>query len=564
MSRGRKTSNWVADFETITYLEDDKVRIWAWAVCNIEDPDIVITGTTMQEFFKWLSQGRMHVYFHNLKFDGTFILDALFRADYYPTSERNPEPGEFFCLISNMGVHYSYTICFKNGRKVELRDSLKKLPMPVASIADAFGLEESKGDIDYNARRDRGYQPTAAEWDYIRRDVQIVAYALAQEFAAGMTKLTVGADSLAQYKSMMDTKTFTRLFPVLAQTMDDDIRKAYRGGFTYADPRFSKRMVGSGRVYDVNSLYPSVMYDRLLPYGEPTHFDGPPSPTQDRPLWIAGITFTARLKKDHIPCIQLKNSSRFSQAEYVSSIDEPTTFYVTNVDWDLWNQQYDIDVYSYEGGWAFTAGVGMFCEFIDEWMEVKKTATGGLKTIAKLHLNSLYGKFATNPVVTSKVPYFDDDEDRVKFTLGPEEIKNPVYTAMGVFITAYARDVTIRAAQAHFPVFAYCDTDSLHLMVEDHPTDLDIDKNKLGAWKHEYRFTEAFFIRPKAYIERVHLEDRSDGKEYHVAFAGLPDAVRDVLTFDDLDNGRVFGGKLQHTIVPGGVLLKETTYTLNI
>ncbi len=34
-----------------------------------------------------------------------------------------------------------------------------------------------------------------------------------------------------------------------------ELRKAYSGGFTYADERFKGRIVGEGVVLDVNSLY---------------------------------------------------------------------------------------------------------------------------------------------------------------------------------------------------------------------------------------------------------------------------------------------------------------------
>jgi hypothetical protein len=142
--------------------------------------------------------------------------------------------------------------------------------------------------------------------------------------------------------------------------------------------------------------------------------------------------------------------------------------------------------------------------------------------------------------------------------LGDEETRDPVYTAMGVFITAYARDVTIRAAQAHYPVFAYADTDSLHLLLEENPVGLDVDPHKLGAWKREYKFTEALFVRAKAYIEK--LEDGS-----HVTHvAGLPDRIAHQLTIDDFIGGRRFEGKLQPKRVPGGVVLEDVGFTMNL
>ena len=230
----------------------------------------------------------------------------------------------------------------------------------------------------------------------------------------------------------------------------------------------------------------------------------------------------------------------------------------TNVDLALWKEHYDLDILAYNGGWLFHGVTGLFTEYIDKWMEVKANNDGGLRALAKLMLNSLYGKFATNPNVTPKIPVFDDENNVVKLVTGAEETRDPVYTAMGVFITAYARDVTIRAAQEHYDVFAYADTDSLHLLIDEDPEGLDVDPNKLGAWKREYAFESALFVRAKAYIEKLF-----DGTHVtHVA--GLPDRIADQLTIDDFVGGLRFTGKLQPKRVPGGIVLVDVGFTMNM
>jgi hypothetical protein len=170
----------------------------------------------------------------------------------------------------------------------------------------------------------------------------------------------------------------------------------------------------------------------------------------------------------------------------------------------------------------------------------------------------LYGKFATNPNITPKQPVFDDENDTVKLVLGDDETRDPVYTAMGVFITAYARQVTITAAQDNYDTFAYADTDSLHLLRDDDPEGLNVDPNKLGAWKREYAFEQALFVRAKAYIEKLF-----DGTHVtHVA--GLPDRIAEQLTIDDFVGGRRFTGKLQPKRVPGGIVLVDVGFTMNM
>lgn len=485
-------------------------------------------------------------------------MDWLLKNGYtYAPSDRDGLIAKTFtALISDMNKVYSVTIRWENGHTSELRDSLKKLPMSVSNVARAFQLDTTKGEIDYHAYRPVGYQPTPEEIDYLHRDVKIVADALKQVIDNGMTRLTVASDSLAEYKRLFGPKLFKTTFPILSEGMDAEIRRAYRGGFTYSDPRFRSRQVGHGLVLDVNSLYPSVMYNNILPYGEPEWESGRVELTDTHPVSIFSITFTAKIKPGHIPCIQIKGSSIFGATDYLTEIKEPTTLMVTNVDLALYLDHYDMDILEYGGGWKFRAAPGLFDAYIDKWSEIKANSEGGQREIAKLHLNSLYGKFASNPNVTGKIPILEND--RVRFIRGEDERRPPVYTAVGVFVTSYARDLTIRAAQANYDTFAYADTDSLHLLTDTVPDSIDVHPTRMGAWKLEYHFQDAYFIRAKAYLEL-----KVDGK-YKVAFAGLPEAVSSELTFADLEDGRILHGKLSPKSVPGGVVLEDVPYTLKL
>src|SRR5690606_10894861 len=216
----------------------------------------------------------------------------------------------------------------------------------------------------------------------------------------------------------------------------------------------------------------------------------------------------------------------------------------------------DMDILAYGGGWSFMAVRGMFDAYIDKWSAIKATETGGKREIAKLHLNGLYGKFGSNPDVTGKIPILEDG--RVRFVRGPDQTRPPIYTAVAVFVTSWARDLTIRAAQTNYGTFAYADTDSLHLIRDTVPDEIDVHPTRMGAWKHEYSFTSAFFIRAKAY-----LEQKADGT-YKAAFAGVPERVSEKLTFADLVEGRVLKGKLAPKSVPGGVVLEDVDFTIKM
>ena len=545
----RSISSRCADFETTTNPLD--CRVWSWGSMAVDDYSDYVVGIGVGSYVAYMLSVPSVTYFHNLAFDSSFILDYILK-DGYTWVAKNPGKGQFSTVISNMNKFYSITIVSKEGVKVELRDSLKKIPLPVRDVPKAFNLESSKGDIDYEMERPIGYLPSQQEWDYLYRDIFIIAQAMRIILASGMKRLTVGADSLAEFKSLHG-KGFERTFPVLSKTVDDDIRLAYRGGIAMPNKKWARECVGRGIVIDKNSMYPWVMRTKLLPYGKPWWSEVEDG---DADLFILSLTFTAKLKPNHIPCIQIKRSIQFNSQEFLEEVNEPTTVSITSVDLELWQEQYDLKIWAINGYWNFKGIEGLFNDYIDKWMAVKANSTGGARTIAKLHLNSLYGKFAKNTDVTGKRPVLDDT-GTVQYVMCDHEESNPVYTAMGAFITAYARQDLIRSAQANYERFLYCDTDSLHLLGEEEP-DLWLHPTELGAWKVEHDgqpFDKAVFLRAKQYCERF-----GDHDDVHIA--GLPHEIAAQVRLEDMLQPRTWDGKLVPKRVPGGTVLANTTFTL--
>lgn len=605
-----KTLKIVADFETTTDPED--LRVWAVCAVDIDTLETVYLGNSLEGFMAWLKDKNTTVYFHNARFDTEFIFPYLMKELGFKYS-KSRESGTFDTLITDTGVFYSATIYFekqnKKYKKAVIYDSLKKLPMSVSRIADSFRLEDHKLKIDYDEYRAPGHELTEAEKRYIVNDCRIVANALQIQFAEGLKKMTNASDAMHEFKQIITKQQFEGMFPVFPIELDSDIRRAYKGGFVYLKPEHRHRRGHQGITLDVNSLYPSVMYDRLLPYGYPMYFEGEPEDNERFPLFIVRINCDFEIKPEHIPTIQLKNNRAFIETEYLTSSNgEIVSMTLTNVDLELFLDHYNINYIEYVKGWRFKARKGIFKEYIDKWMHIKETTKGGRRALAKLMLNSLYGKFATNPKGEKRYTYYDPEDDTVKFAVPDKDRKvpwynpdrnrvelvevdleerSPVYTAMGAFITAYAREKTIRSAQAVFDRFIYADTDSLHLIGHDEPEGLEIHPTKLGAWKNEGRFEDSMYIRAKTYMEtmlehekedtlrnyakiltNVHtrwVRREPDGIHYamdKVTCAGMPDNVKKSVTYDNFHTGSVFEGKLVPKRYPGGVVLENRTFTI--
>jgi hypothetical protein len=254
--------------------------------------------------------------------------------------------------------------------------------------------------------------------------------------------------------------------------------------------------------------------------------------------------------------------------------------YVTNVDLELILEHYHVYNLEYISGWKFQKSTGVFKQFIDKWMYIKTTSTGAIKLLAKLMLNSLYGKFASNPDVTGKIPYLKEDGS-CGFRVGDDEYKDPIYTPMGVFITSWARYTTITTAQKCFDRIIYCDTDSIHLEGTDIPETIKhiVDKDKLGYWKLEYYFKRSKYIRQKTYIDEVYgkmvwneEEQKEKFKTCHpsestttkleIRCAGMPEKVKEKVTFENFKVGFSSFGKLLPKHVNGGVVLVDTEFTI--
>ncbi len=69
---------------------------------------------------------------------------------------------------------------------------------------------------------------------------------------------------------------------------------------------------------------------------------------------------------------------------------------------------------------------------MDRKIKATKEKNYGQRTLAKLMLNSLYGKFATSLKATCKIPYLLED-GIVRYKLGEEEEKDGVYLPIRKF-----------------------------------------------------------------------------------------------------------------------------------
>lgn len=555
------TRSYTADFETTTDKND--CRVWAWCIVNVDNIEEVYYGINISTFILQIQDlANCDIYFHNLKFDSQFIIYWLLTNGFEYSIDDELHPCEFNTLINASNQIYSMSICFKSYinkkgkevlKKVTIKDSLKKLPFTVDKIAKDFKLPIRKLSIDYTATREKGHKLTEEEQHYILNDTEIMARALAIQFEQGLKKLTIGSDALSSYKRTQPN--FKYLFPTLDISIDNFCRKAYHGGWCYVNPKYQMKDIKEGQVFDVNSLYPWALYDNEYPVGLPIYYQGEYVQDNEYPLYIQRFSCSFKLKKGKFPIVQLKNSKFFLDTEYQVECDEPVELTMCNIDLKLFLENYDVEDIYYKGGYKFQKQCNLFTDYIDQWMKVKESSEGAIRSLAKLMLNNLYGKFATNPHIIEKKPVIVND--RVEYEIYDEYNNEGIYIPVGLFCTAYAREKTVRTAQKVYDRFIYADTDSLHLVGKDIPDVIkdEVHPTHLGKWKRESEFERARFIKAKTYIEE------EQGK-LNVKCAGMPDRIKEKVTWDNFRVGFKSYGKLVPVNVEGGVVLEDREFTI--
>ena len=272
--KGGDVARLTADFETTTDPED--CRVWAWATCNIDSVESTRElnyGCDIQSFMDYLRAIEdSKVWFHNLKFDGEFIYNFLLDNGWtWVDSISESSPRTFSTLISDKGMHYCIDLRFTWRHTVRILDSLKVIPMPVAKIPASFGLDDAKLTLDYSGPREVGHVLTKEEIDYITKDVVITARAMKVLLDEGETRMTAGSNALAAYKRTVGgDKGFRRIFPV--PDYDEEVRRAYKGGFTYVNPRFPRCGRGRGHFVRREQSVPVAYALRVDPLRQPCSF----------------------------------------------------------------------------------------------------------------------------------------------------------------------------------------------------------------------------------------------------------------------------------------------------
>lgn len=623
-----KPSVYVADFETTVYENQEFTEVWAAALVRLHSENVEIYNSIEKFYNRLLNEkdNDITIYFHNLKFDGTFILDYLLGTLHYVQAEthnssdirtftfdkeKNMPNRSVKYVISSMGQWYSIIIKDQD-RFIRIYDSLKLLPFSVKKIGNSFETKHKKLNIEYEGFRQANAEITEEEKLYISNDVLVIKEALEIMFKQGHNEMTIGSCCLKEYKRIITKTVFEDLFPDLRkyqihrqdtpeENADQYIRKSYRGGWCYLCHGKEHKQFTNGVTLDVNSLYPSMMHSQsgnYYPTGYPEFWYCnyiPAEALKPNSYYFIRIRTQFKLKHGKLPFIQIKGNLLYKSTECLETSDilssTDNKYYsmykdldgnirpasveltLTMTDYKLIQEHYNLYNTEIISGCYFHAEKGIFDEYIDKYKKIKQESKGAVRELSKLYLNNLYGKMATGTYNSFKVAYMREDES-LGFFIVPSNDKKPIYIPVGSAITSYARCFTIRAAQANYhgkdkAGFIYADTDSIHC---DLPLEkikgVPIHDTEFCHWKMESQWDVGYFERQKTYIE--HIVD-NDKTFYNIKCAGMPERCKEQFidglnsgkyTLQDFTVGLTLSGKLLPKRIKGGTILVETTYEM--
>jgi hypothetical protein len=551
----------VADFETIgkeQYLIEKRSRIYLYQIKSL-DKSFNEVGLTIEDFFDDLESlpDNATVYFHNLSFDGEFILWYLIENGFV-YDEENELPYTFVNITTELLVHYLIKCVLPNGNKVQFRCSYRMLPTSLAELGELVGIKKLSDTHDYTSNKFYNHisEVPAEEFKYLDADTEILRLAVIKLQEFGLTNITASSSAFTSWRKTNWMMFKNRMNKPADEEINKMIDKSYKGGITKLNPIHFNKVLTDVYSYDVNSMYPAQMLD-TMPIGTPTIFDDLASAKSNpkyKKFLLAVYVNEAQIIKGYHAFIGF--NAGFLKTNYVYKDRFNDEFIY------MWEEEYRLfDLYYYHDSYiakvlGFYQATNVFTKYIGHWSKLKENSTGVERYMAKLMLNSLYGKFGQRDFRTTKMLV-----GKSKEALLYQDIEKDVpyhYRAIASYITAKARCVLVTAIQENADAFVYCDTDSIYLLNQE-AKGLPLDDHKLGYWKFENKCQKFKALKSKCYIKTI------ETGETIIRVAGLPRIEESILTYDNfVPNKKIKGHKKYINRVKGGVIIDTIDFTVKV
>ena len=576
-----------ADFETYTVYKGTtpvEAFVQGFYIENMYNESDNCFGVYIWEFFNFIGKinENSSIYFHNLSFDGTYIIAELLRRGY---KEGNRAGYRHYKLIMDDSASiYSIELVTTKGVIITFKCSLKLLQSSIERLAKDLKMPILKLKYDYGKRRKTRKDFTDDDVLYIKHDVKIAVKAM-RDVLLDDDKIGTALSSAGVAFTQMQQMRNADNFPPLTDILDSVIRRGYMGGICYVQPQYKGVLLNDVIGYDAKSHYPSQSVLAKLPMGECDVHDGFVE-TDNLHYIIYEVLIDAELNDDELPCVISRGYAMLTKREIVG-------YHIfTEADIEAIKLSYNIKSIEYTQSFVFErlddAGFRNFYK-MGFFRKEKYFDMPAIKLEAKIEINGAYGKDGTNPVRYSR-GYTLDEFGVLSYTDPVQNVKKNTkfYLPVAMGITSAGRLELVKRWHALKKWAIYCDTDSIKLLAvapdgEPLPSGEELNRilnitpdydtqdmksvvNIMGTWASEPPETRstwqfARFNGKKNYA--CWVED-SKGKvvEKIIKGCGCPADVRDDADPREWKKGFVTHTKLAKKRVKGGVVLCQTQWEI--
>lgn len=370
-----------------------------------------------------------------------------------------------------------------------------------------------ENDIDYLVADTKGLHLLAEKIN--EKIFEISGYSLFDGdyiTAGGLAKRSLLNFMFGNKKVGENMKKFKQFFPMTIME-DKKFRDLdlYQGGKCFVSPYYVGKIVKNIRKYDINSMYPDKMRNMLYPIGNGKKVKE--ISNNKNKIYVLKIkNIMGKLKQNMVPTwydVLVK--------EYVFEINEKESQYFWLEEIKEYEKYYEM-YYEIEEILEFD---GKICKgaqnYVDTYYKIKNSTKGAVKAGAKLFLNSAYGKLAER-VEKVECNYEISEGGYMHLVKGKETIeeKSLMSVLIGSRITALARtqlmEYILEICKGNpKKYFVYCDTDSVHALIDYDNTD---DK-ELGKMKNEGIYEFGKYLAPKSYLLYHNIVENKYEYEVH-------------------------------------------------
>lgn len=433
-----KKNVYFADFETLTYGSNDYNKlghtdIYMW--CILESKDKYWLGTDLDSFFQTILKDLTNyniIYFHNLPFDGNFIIKWLFRNKFFFIKEGKIKKNSKCFTLFNKGKNiYKIEVNWKlHSRRVRVifQCSLKILSSSIKQLGRQFGFNKMeaseeliemgiiKNEEEFYHKGGFNMDPVFKEKmeKYIIQDCLIAkmsfdsfvenirnsgllyskkfkndAFNIYKKMTAGAISYHLSKNFIYQQNNHWYPKYFIKAKDYMLS------KKWFSGGFTQFNPKYHDKLLKNidGLVLDINSSYPFSM-TKLLPLGALEE--------RRNPLWKHHLEFyeihvkEAWIKNKYWNFVILRNWKKegIQMGErYCRRLNNFVCYY-SKEEWEFINKIYYFEIKKIKK--YYCEADYILKDFVEKLYYYKENSkSAGEKLTWKIMLNSLFGKQAT-------------------------------------------------------------------------------------------------------------------------------------------------------------------------